>query len=255
MKAIYRFPSKYRLQCIRVLKATAAGTAVCMALVGCAVASSDYNPDSLPKEQVERIAQICQNVMGLNPSEPPVSGVHPGTPHLDPNVSHYQGCVASLSDSAQRRSDASAARQARLNCRAQGLEPDSPELALCVLRRAESYSASAASTGGTSKASPEIDTPETASTSNAAPHETLHRVPPGAGTHSAAAASTGAASHADEEIDIRPAGSFFYAAPHETLHREQTACALLGLDPFGDEFGRCVKNLNTTFFAIDNPLD
>jgi hypothetical protein len=49
-------------------------------------------------------------------------------------------------------------------------------------------------------------------------------------------------------------GSFFYARPTETRRREEIACAALGLEPPRDEFRGCVKHLDDTFFAIDNPI-
>ncbi len=49
-------------------------------------------------------------------------------------------------------------------------------------------------------------------------------------------------------------GSFFYARPGETHRREQIACAALGLEPAGQDFTNCVKSLDDTFFAIDNPI-
>jgi hypothetical protein len=49
-------------------------------------------------------------------------------------------------------------------------------------------------------------------------------------------------------------GSFFYARPGETGRREQIACAALGLEPDGGDFSSCVKSLDDTFFAIDNPI-
>jgi hypothetical protein len=171
-----------------------------------------YNPDNLPNGQAERLGQICQTVLGLRPSEPSVPGIHPGTPHLDPNVSHYQGCIASLSDAVQRIGDAGIARRADADCRAKGLRPDSSELAICVLQTAKSYAAEK-------------------------PASDVSQVP----------------------NSTEPAGqkvrSFFYASPRELLQREQVACAQLGLEPGKDEFSRCVKGLETTFFAIDNPLD
>ncbi len=192
---------------IVILLAATAGFGV----AACASAGP-YNPDSLPSDQVVRIAQICETTMGLKPSEPPVSGVHPGTPHLDTYVSHYQGCIASLSDSVQSMSDAGSARRADAECRAKGLQSDSAELALCVLT-----TASAEATSGGAPVSATV-----AATANGR---------------------------------MTPVGSFFYASPRETRRREQIACAELGLEPFGDEFAHCVTNLQTTFFAIDNPLD
>jgi hypothetical protein len=49
-------------------------------------------------------------------------------------------------------------------------------------------------------------------------------------------------------------GSFFYARPTDTRRREQIACAALGLEPQGGDFTGCVKSLDDTFFAIDNPI-
>ncbi len=49
-------------------------------------------------------------------------------------------------------------------------------------------------------------------------------------------------------------GSFFYARPGDTSRREQIACAALGLEPMGGDFSGCVKSLDDTFFAIDNPI-
>jgi hypothetical protein len=176
------------------------------------VAAGTYNPDKLGNEQVARIAQICETTMGLKPSEPPVSGVHPGTPHLDTYVSHYQGCIASLSDTVQRASDIGAVHRADADCRANGLQSESSELAMCILTAARDYAATG-SAPVTTRSSPA------------------------------------------ENVTATRVGSFFYASPEETLNREQNACALLGLAPFGDEFAHCVKGLQTTFFAIDNPLD
>jgi hypothetical protein len=49
-------------------------------------------------------------------------------------------------------------------------------------------------------------------------------------------------------------GSFFYARPHDTHGREEIACAALGLEPSSGGFSACVKSLDDTFFAIDNPI-
>jgi hypothetical protein len=49
-------------------------------------------------------------------------------------------------------------------------------------------------------------------------------------------------------------GSFFYARPADTRRREQIACAALGLEPEGNDYHSCVKSLDDTFFAIDNPI-
>jgi hypothetical protein len=52
-----------------------------------------------------------------------------------------------------------------------------------------------------------------------------------------------------------PVGSFFYASAHETARREQQACASLGFEPPYGQFASCVKRLQDTFFAIDNPVE
>ena len=49
-------------------------------------------------------------------------------------MSHYQACIASLSDSLQSVSEAQSAQQADQDCRAKGLQSNSPELAECVLQ-------------------------------------------------------------------------------------------------------------------------
>jgi hypothetical protein len=54
---------------------------------------------------------------------------------------------------------------------------------------------------------------------------------------------------------LTPAGSFFRSAPHETARREQVACAALGLEPAHGAFESCVKGLDDTFDAIDNPIN
>jgi hypothetical protein len=189
-----------------------AGSLVSVGSVACASAGS-YNPDNLSADQGGHIAQICQVVMGLKPSEPPISALHPGTPHLDPDVSHYQGCIASLSDSVQSVNDAHAARQADTDCRARGLQDGSSELAVCVLQSANANA-----------------------------------------SHPPVMPASSAPVRLESEI-ATSVKSFNYASAHETVRREQLACASLGLEPPGGDFARCVRNLHTTFFAIDNPLD
>jgi hypothetical protein len=49
-------------------------------------------------------------------------------------------------------------------------------------------------------------------------------------------------------------GSFFYARAAESRKREENACAAIGLLPGGADFSSCVKSLNDTFFAMDNPI-
>jgi hypothetical protein len=121
-------------------------------MVGCATPPA-YNPDQLGAGALARVAGICQNVMGLSPTERPTGGNWLGNDKLDYWTSHYRGCVLSLSDSLQNVRDTEVVRQAEERCRAKGLLSGSPDLALCVLQTAnahpepnESQSASAGQT-------------------------------------------------------------------------------------------------------------
>jgi hypothetical protein len=102
--------------------------------VGCA--TTPYNPNNLRDAELARIAGICQNVMGLSPSERPTGGNWLGNDRLDYWTSHYRGCIVSLSDSLTHARDTTAGQQAEEECRAKGLLRGSPELALCVLQTA-----------------------------------------------------------------------------------------------------------------------
>ncbi len=75
-------------------------------------------------------------------------------------------------------------------------------------------------------------------------------------TPESASASQGAGGNgAYSKISLPIAsGSFFYASGNEIAHREAAACAALGIDPVGPTFDSCVKSLDNTFFAIDNPI-
>lgn len=119
-------------RCLSVIVKSA--TAVAATLVaGCATAAP-YNPKDLEAVQLDRVSQICQVAMGLSPSEPP-SGVWGAAqdPHLDPGENHYEGCIASLSESLQSMNSRQALAGADANCRAQGYGQDTPGLAECVL--------------------------------------------------------------------------------------------------------------------------
>ncbi len=101
-------------------------TLTSLGMTACATTTRPYNPDHLGDAQVSRIAGICQTTLGLSPKESPVLGVYLGSPHLDAQVSHYQACIASLSDSVRHVADAAAADQADQDCRARGLGPAAP---------------------------------------------------------------------------------------------------------------------------------
>jgi hypothetical protein len=182
----------------------------CASLVGCATHRS-YNPDHLSEAQYTKVAGICQNVMGLSPSEPRTGGNWRGNDELGHFTSHYRGCIVSLSDSLQLVDSSLAMQHADEDCRAKGFRTASPDLALCVLQTAQSH-----------------------------PEPT-----PVQGSAAAAMAVS-------EKLPT--AGSYYRASPRETVQREQMACAALGLEPDAEAFNRCVKNLDDTFYAIDNPI-
>jgi hypothetical protein len=113
--------------------------AVAIAVLGisaCAAATPAFNPDDLQESQLSRVAQVCQSVMGLSPSERLIGGNWMGDSRLDYWTSRYRGCMTSLSDSVQSVSDNQVKQQADRACRAKGYADGSPDLALCVLQSA-----------------------------------------------------------------------------------------------------------------------
>jgi hypothetical protein len=141
------------------------------------VAEQPYNPDSLGTEQFTRVAQICQTVMGLSPQEPLESGYWLGNSRLDTDTNHYRGCILSLSDSLQSVTDYEVTQQADANCRAQGLQPGSPELALCVLRSVNEHPNAAPAQARAVATTPisALGTPAKKSFFTASSHETSRR--------------------------------------------------------------------------------
>jgi len=120
--------------------------AILASVPGCATERA-YNPDGLADAQYQRIADVCQNVLGLDPKEPLIGGADfLGAERLGEESNHYRGCVLSLSDSVQRASRAEAAREAGAGCRAQGYAPGSGELALCELNSGQAAAAAPTST-------------------------------------------------------------------------------------------------------------
>jgi hypothetical protein len=116
---------------------TAASSAFAvLGISACAAATPVFNPDGLQEAQFSRVAEVCQNVMGLSPSERLIGGNWLGNSRLDYWTSRYQGCVTSLSDSVQSVGDIQTKQQADRACRAKGYADGSPDLALCVLRSA-----------------------------------------------------------------------------------------------------------------------
>jgi hypothetical protein len=96
-----------------------------------------YNPSHLTAVQATEVGQICQTVMGFRPSGALNENLWPGNPDPASSTNEYRGCVASLSRSIQTTAAARVAMQAEQTCRAEGLQPGSPELALCALRTVE----------------------------------------------------------------------------------------------------------------------
>jgi hypothetical protein len=194
--------------------AAAASVIVGASIASCASAAP-FNPAGLSGDQLSRVADICQSVMGLHASEPP-SGVWGAAvdPRLEPGENHYQGCIASLSNSLRSAGDARGLMRVDDGCRAKGFGSDSPELAECVLQSRQTRSPSSDFGSQTFAATPVHDAP-------------------GRGA----------------------VGSFFSARPHEATRREQLACARLGLNPAYASFDSCVKDMDDTFYAIENPRD
>ena len=204
-------PKERKMSSCKTLLSMAATCAMaCASIVGCATYSS-YNPDHLSEAQYTKVAGICQNVMGLSPSEPRTGGYWRGNDELGYFTSHYRGCIVSLSDSLQLVDSSLVKQHADDDCRAKGFRTASPDLALCVLRTAQSH-----------------------------PEPTPVQ------------ASAAAAMAVSEKLPT--AGSYYRASPRETVRREQMACAALGLDPAAEAFDRCARNLDDTFYDIDNPI-
>jgi len=142
-------------------------------MAGCA-AAAPYNPDRLGDGDFTRVEGICQNVMGLSPKERPTAGNWLGNDRLNYWTSHYEGCVLSLSDSLRTVRDTEATQQADEACRAKGLLPGTPDLALCVLQTANDHAAASSSSTATAM---RISTNLTTGGSyyHASPHETVSR--------------------------------------------------------------------------------
>jgi hypothetical protein len=124
------------LSCAAMLTAASAAIAT-LSISACAAATPAFNPDGLQETQLSRVAQVCQNVMGLSPSERLIGGEWLGDSHLDYWTSRYRGCLTSLSDSVQNLGDLQAKQQADRACRAKGYADGSSDLALCVLQSAQ----------------------------------------------------------------------------------------------------------------------
>lgn len=112
-KGLPRRPARPRL-------AAAATAALAIAATADRAVAEPYNPYSLPADQVARIDNICQSVIGVRPGE-----------------AHYVRCVASLMGSARSLGHDRALARASEDCLGQGLTPDTPELSECMVRSAQ----------------------------------------------------------------------------------------------------------------------
>ncbi len=121
------------LSCATMLTAASSAIAV-LSISACAAATPAFNPAGLQETQLSRVAQVCQNVMGLSPAERLIGGEWLGDSHLDYWTSRYRGCVTSLSDSLQSLGNLQANQEADRACRAKGYADGSSDLALCVLQ-------------------------------------------------------------------------------------------------------------------------
>lgn len=124
------------------------GKSVLLGVVSCALAGASmvgcatppvYSSQTQRSVASGRAAGICQNFMGLSPTERLTGGNWLGNDRLDYWTSHYRGCVVSLSDSLQSARDTEVVQQAEAQCRDKGLLAGSPDLALCVLQTADEH--------------------------------------------------------------------------------------------------------------------
>ena len=98
-----------------------AGALALSASLAGAAAAAPYNPERLPADQFAQVGRLCQSVIRVQPGE-----------------AHYVGCVESLSDSWRGLEQARTLSGARASCLDRGLKPDTPDLAECELRAAQS---------------------------------------------------------------------------------------------------------------------
>jgi hypothetical protein len=147
-----------------IARAQLAAVAMAIAIAACA-SNAPRSPQHLSVTQVGQVAEICEEVMGLEPSEPLVDNLWPGDPDPDSVTNNYRGCIASLSSSLEGVPAAWGERLALDQCRAGGLEPGTSELGTCVLRTVEATSASVAAETAFLVVTSFGDTPEAASSS------------------------------------------------------------------------------------------
>jgi hypothetical protein len=111
-------------------------TAVVLAGAGTpgGAAEPAYNPEQLSSARLGQVQGICQNVLGLSPTERPSGGNWLGNSRLNYWTSHYQGCILSLSGSLKSVQNARGLQQSEAACHAKGLTSGNPDFAMCVLQ-------------------------------------------------------------------------------------------------------------------------
>jgi len=106
------------------------------ALAACAT-SAPYRSQHLSASRVSQVGEICQTVMGFEPSEPLVDNLWPGDPDPEWSTNKYRGCVASLSSSLVSAAAAGDESRADAVCRARGLQPGNSDFGICVAQLVE----------------------------------------------------------------------------------------------------------------------
>jgi hypothetical protein len=101
------------------------------------VTTKPYNPDNISAARLIEVSQICEQVMGLNPSDPLTRNLWSGDPDPGYETNDYRGCVTTLSNSLVDDVVAQRGRSADGGCRASGLKPGSPEFGVCVVNASE----------------------------------------------------------------------------------------------------------------------
>lgn len=104
----------------------------CVTLAACA-SSAPYNPDHLSADRISQLGEVCQTVMGFQPSEALTENLWPDNPDSSVSTNSYRGCIATLSDSLQQVAAVQASRQAERECHLKGFDTGSSDLALCAL--------------------------------------------------------------------------------------------------------------------------
>ena len=113
-----------------------AGALACvLAFVGAAGCAAAGPSGGLSPDQTFEVGRICQSTLGVEPGE-----------------AHYVGCVESLSASLNDLGRGRALARARGGCIDEGLRPDTPALAQCVLRGSDAAVMSARTVSQTNEA-------------------------------------------------------------------------------------------------------